>query len=65
MRDADLTLSPTFVAFTPWTTTTGYVDLLDTVDELGLVESVAPVQYAIRCRYPLARGCLTSTRSGR
>ena len=49
MRDADLTLSPTFVAFSPWTTTTGYVDLLDTVDELGLVESVAPVQYAIGC----------------
>jgi hypothetical protein len=48
MRDAGLSLSPTFVAFTPWTTLDGYRDLLDTVERLGLVENVAPVQWAIR-----------------
>lgn len=26
----------------------GYLDLLDTIAELGLVEHVAPIQYAIR-----------------
>lgn len=51
-RAARLTLSPTFVAFTPWTTTDGYVELLDTVQRLGLVEAVAPVQYAIRLLIP-------------
>ena len=47
-RDAGLALSPTFVAFTPWTTLAGYVDLLDVVDELGLAGHVAPVQWGIR-----------------
>jgi radical SAM superfamily enzyme YgiQ (UPF0313 family) len=51
-RAARLTLSPTFVAFTPWTTTDGYVDLLDTIHRLGLAEAVAPVQYAIRLLIP-------------
>jgi radical SAM superfamily enzyme YgiQ (UPF0313 family) len=47
-RDAGLILAPTFVAFTPWTTLDGYVDLLDTIDDLGLVEHVAPVQWGLR-----------------
>jgi radical SAM superfamily enzyme YgiQ (UPF0313 family) len=51
-RDAQLTLSPTFVAFTPWTTPGGYVDFLDTIHRLGLVGAVAPVQYAIRLLIP-------------
>jgi hypothetical protein len=47
-RDAGLTLVPTFVAFTPWTTIDGYVDLLNVVDGLGLAAHVAPVQWSIR-----------------
>ena len=47
-RDAGLTLAPTFVAFTPWTTLEGYRDLLDVVEELDLVGHVAPVQWGIR-----------------
>jgi radical SAM superfamily enzyme YgiQ (UPF0313 family) len=47
-RDTGLTLVPTFVAFTPWTTLTGYVELLDEIEELDLVEQVAPIQLAIR-----------------
>jgi hypothetical protein len=47
-RAAGLTLVPTFVAFTPWMTLKGYVELLDCLDELDLVEQVAPVQLAIR-----------------
>ncbi len=47
-RDAGLTLSPTFVPFTPWTTLEGYVDLLEQLTALDLIESVAPVQLAIR-----------------
>ncbi len=47
-RAVGLTLAPTFVAFTPWTTLEGYCDLLQTIDRLGLAEHVSPVQLAIR-----------------
>jgi len=48
MRAAGLTLQPTFIAFTPWTTIESYRDLLRVVAELDLVENVAPVQLALR-----------------
>src|SRR5262249_26377489 len=41
--DAGLTLAPTFVAFTPWTTVDGYLDLLHAIDRLDLVEHVASI----------------------
>ena len=47
-RDAGLKLSPTFVAFTPWTTIDSYRGLLETIDRLDLVDHVAPIQLAIR-----------------
>jgi hypothetical protein len=47
-RAAGLTLVPTFVAFTPWTTRESYLDFLRSVLALGLVDRVAPVQYALR-----------------
>ena len=47
-RDAGLTLAPTFVPFTPWTTLEGYLDLLATIERLDLVNEVAPIQLAIR-----------------
>ena len=43
---------PTFVAFHPWMTLEGYCDLLDTIDELDLVDHVAPIQLAIRLLVP-------------
>lgn len=51
-REAGLALNPTFVTFMPWTTPAGYLDLLNVLLELDLVESVAPVQYAIRLLIP-------------
>jgi len=51
-RDAGLTLSPTFLPFTPWTTAQGYVELLRAVADLKLVENVAPVQLSIRLLLP-------------
>jgi radical SAM superfamily enzyme YgiQ (UPF0313 family) len=47
-RGLGLVLSPTFVAFMPWTTRARYCELLQTIDRLGLVEQVAPIQLAIR-----------------
>jgi radical SAM superfamily enzyme YgiQ (UPF0313 family) len=47
-RAAGIALAPTFVAFTPWTTLEGYGQLLQMVEQLQLVEQVAPIQLAIR-----------------
>ena len=47
-RQAGLTLSPTFVAFTPWTSLEGYCTLLHAIDRLRLVDHVAPIQLSIR-----------------
>jgi radical SAM superfamily enzyme YgiQ (UPF0313 family) len=51
-REAGIALAPTFVAFTPWTTLEGYIALLERIVELQLVESVPPVQLAIRLLVP-------------
>lgn len=51
-RMQGLTLSPTFVAFTPWTSREGYLDLLRAIRELDLIENVAPIQLAIRLLIP-------------
>ena len=52
LRTIGLALNPTFVTFTPWTTLDGYVELLELLDALELVEHVAPIQYAIRLLIP-------------
>ena len=51
-RASGVTLVPTFVAFHPWLTLASYCDLLDTIDELDLVDHVAPIQLAIRLLVP-------------
>jgi radical SAM superfamily enzyme YgiQ (UPF0313 family) len=57
-RSVGLPLSPTFVTFTPWTTRQGYLELLETIRDLGLVDHVAPVQYAIRLLVTASSGLL-------
>lgn len=57
-RSAGLAVAPTFVPFTPWTTREGYVDLLNTVAGLDLVDGVAPVQWTIRLLIPAGSGLL-------
>jgi radical SAM superfamily enzyme YgiQ (UPF0313 family) len=52
LKENGLTLTPTFLAFTPWTTHAGYLDLLHVIDRLDLVDSVAPIQLAIRLLVP-------------
>jgi radical SAM superfamily enzyme YgiQ (UPF0313 family) len=51
-REAGLTLQPTFVPFTPWTTLAGYCELLSVLAKHRLVENVAPIQLAIRLLIP-------------
>ncbi len=47
-RDAGLTLAPTFIAFTPWTTLETYRDSLAELERLDLVDQVAPIQLTLR-----------------
>jgi len=47
-----MTLHPTFVPFTPWTTMAGYLDLLTVLHDENLIENVAPVQLGIRLLIP-------------
>ena len=51
-KDIGLQLSPTFVAFTPWTSIDSYGAFLDTIAAWDLVEVVAPVQLALRLLLP-------------
>jgi radical SAM superfamily enzyme YgiQ (UPF0313 family) len=51
-KELGMTLLPTFVPFTPWTTLEGYNDLLDVIAEHDLCENVAPIQLAIRLLIP-------------
>jgi radical SAM superfamily enzyme YgiQ (UPF0313 family) len=47
-RENALTLSPTFIPFTPWTTAATYHDLFQSLAEWDMVTAVAPVQLALR-----------------
>ncbi len=52
VREIGLTLQPTFVPFTPWTTLESFCDLLELLREHELIENVAPIQLAIRLLIP-------------
>jgi len=52
LREVGISVSPTFVPFTPWTTIEGFAELLDALVALRLVENVPPVQLAIRLLVP-------------
>jgi len=49
---AGMTLRPTWVAFTPWTTLDDYRELLEFVETFGLVDAIDPVQFSIRLLVP-------------
>jgi radical SAM superfamily enzyme YgiQ (UPF0313 family) len=51
-RRIGLGLQTTFVAFTPWTTAEGYLELLNEIARLGLAGTVAPIQFGIRLLIP-------------
>ena len=51
-RELGMTLHPTFVPFTPWTTMVGYLELLRVLAAEELIENVAPIQLGIRLLIP-------------
>ncbi len=51
-QEVGLTLNPTLVSFTPWTTLDGYRRLLAFLDQYDLVEKMASIHLAIRLLIP-------------
>jgi hypothetical protein len=51
-REAGIAFRPTWVAFTPWTTLTDYLDMLRFIAVEKLIDHVEPVQYALRLLVP-------------
>ncbi|MCZ6569408.1 MAG: CUAEP/CCAEP-tail radical SAM protein [Deltaproteobacteria bacterium] len=51
-RSAGISLRPSLLPFTPWTSMEDYLDLLDFVEEHELLHHVDPVQLAIRLLVP-------------
>jgi hypothetical protein len=60
-RKIGLTLCPTFVTFTPWTTRTGYRELLALAAELDLITAIPSIQLAIRLLIPAGSRLLELT----
>lgn len=58
-RAAGITLRPSFLPFTPWTTLDDYVELVDWLLAEALLDCVEPVQLAIRLLVPPGSALLT------
>jgi radical SAM superfamily enzyme YgiQ (UPF0313 family) len=52
VRAAGIAPRPTWVAFTPWTTLSDYLDMLAFIESNRLIDNVDPVQYTIRLLVP-------------
>lgn len=52
LRAHGVAMAPTFLPFTPWTTLESYLELLETLVDEQLVQSVPPVQLMIRLLIP-------------
>src|ERR1035438_5518991 len=52
LRGAGLSMAPTFIPFTPWTTRATYAEFLRALVKLDLADQVSPIQLAIRLLIP-------------
>jgi hypothetical protein len=57
-REVGLTVRPSLVAFTPWTTLDEYVELVEFVADQGLTRQIDPIQLTIRLLIPPGSGLL-------
>ena len=60
VRRAGITLRPSLLPFTPWSTLRDYDDLLDWADAEELVDAIDPVQWSIRLLVPPGSALLHS-----
>ncbi len=59
VRAAGIAFRPTWVAFTPWTTLSDYIDMIESIEKEGLIDHVDPVQYTIRLLIPPSSALLS------
>ena len=59
LRKSNITLRPSLVAFTPWTTLEDYMEMFDLVETHDLIHAVDPVQYSVRLLVPPGSALLT------
>jgi radical SAM superfamily enzyme YgiQ (UPF0313 family) len=52
LQSVGITLRPSLVAFTPWTTLDDYAEMFDLVEQHGLIDCIDPVQYSVRLLVP-------------
>jgi radical SAM superfamily enzyme YgiQ (UPF0313 family) len=52
LAGAGISLRPSFVSFTPWTTLNDFIEVLEFVESRNLIDHVDPVQYTIRLLVP-------------
>jgi radical SAM superfamily enzyme YgiQ (UPF0313 family) len=63
VRPAGITLRPSLVAFTPWTTLEDYLEMFALVESHDLIDAIDPVQYTIRLLIPPGSALLTNAGS--
>ncbi len=61
VANAGITLRPSLVAFTPWTTLDNYLKMLESVEEADLIDATDPVQFSIRLLIPPGSALLTES----
>jgi len=59
LQSVDITLRPSLVAFTPWTTLEDYAEMFDLVERHKLIDCIDPVQYTVRLLVPPGSALLT------
>ena len=59
LQSAGITLRPSLVAFTPWTTLEDYAEMFKLVEEHKLIDCIDPVQYTVRLLVPPGSALLT------
>jgi radical SAM superfamily enzyme YgiQ (UPF0313 family) len=52
LAETGIPVRPSLVSFTPWTTMDDYLDMLEQIETLGLIDQIDPVQYSIRLLVP-------------
>jgi radical SAM superfamily enzyme YgiQ (UPF0313 family) len=56
-----ITLRPSLVAFTPWTTLDDYIEMFEIVAVRNLIDTIDPVQYTVRLLIPPGSALLVGT----
>jgi radical SAM superfamily enzyme YgiQ (UPF0313 family) len=65
LATAGISLRPSFVSFTPWTTIDDFIDVLEFVESRNLIDHVDPIQYSIRLLVPPGSLLLSSADTDR